>query len=303
MVLWKSARSRPNVGVSANRKRHGGGTSSASRLDVDRGGGIHRRDDVEIFAAPGDAAHPRQVQHQRVDVDQQRSSRASRRPAAPPDPAAGSHSRPRRLRSHTSRLPTRDGPHSQTNRHPIRLTGECFRDSYGHRLLARISAQRPPRSSSANCTRMPHLVELPAAGCGCRHDRSGRCPARRHRDRHRASRIPRRPQGRRGDQAGDSLLREDIDALEEAWEKAGAGLEGRIIKVQAPGPITLAAQLELGGGHRAITDPRGPRPDGIPGRGRGGACHGGGPPARARQWWCNSTNRCYPLLWPAGSPA
>ena len=29
----------------------------------------------------------------------------------------------------------------------------------------------------------------------------------------------------------------------------------RTVKVQAPGPITLAAQLELPGGHRAITDP------------------------------------------------
>ncbi|MGV1086710.1 MAG: methionine synthase [Mycobacterium sp.] len=49
-----------------------------------------------------------------------------------------------------------------------------------------------------------------------------------------------------------SLLDEDIDALEEAWEKAGGG--ARAVKVQAPGPITLAAQLELPNGHRAITD-------------------------------------------------
>jgi methionine synthase II (cobalamin-independent) len=51
-----------------------------------------------------------------------------------------------------------------------------------------------------------------------------------------------------------SLLDEDIDALEEVWEKAGRG-EGRTVKVQSPGPITLAAALELGNGHRAITDP------------------------------------------------
>ena len=49
-----------------------------------------------------------------------------------------------------------------------------------------------------------------------------------------------------------SLLGEDLDALEEAWEKAGGGAA---VKVQAPGPITLAAQLELANGHRAITDP------------------------------------------------
>lgn len=52
-----------------------------------------------------------------------------------------------------------------------------------------------------------------------------------------------------------SLLDEDVDALEEAWEKAGGPGSGRVVKVQVPGPITLAASLELGGGHRAITDP------------------------------------------------
>lgn len=52
-----------------------------------------------------------------------------------------------------------------------------------------------------------------------------------------------------------SLLGEDVDALEEAWEKAGGAQPGRTVKVQAPGPVTLAAQLELPNGHRAITDP------------------------------------------------
>ena len=51
-----------------------------------------------------------------------------------------------------------------------------------------------------------------------------------------------------------SLLDEDIDALEEAWEKAGGAVSGRAVKVQAPGPITLAAGLELPNGHRAIAD-------------------------------------------------
>lgn len=51
-----------------------------------------------------------------------------------------------------------------------------------------------------------------------------------------------------------SLLDEDLDALEEAWEKAGESTGGRAVKVQAPGPVTLAAQLELPNGHRAITD-------------------------------------------------
>jgi methionine synthase II (cobalamin-independent) len=51
-----------------------------------------------------------------------------------------------------------------------------------------------------------------------------------------------------------SLLGEDVDALEEAWETAGLRGSGRRVKVQAPGPITLAAQLEMSNGHRAITD-------------------------------------------------
>ena len=52
-----------------------------------------------------------------------------------------------------------------------------------------------------------------------------------------------------------SLLDEDMDALEEAWEVAGLRGGGGVVKVQAPGPITLAAELELANGHRAITDP------------------------------------------------
>jgi methionine synthase II (cobalamin-independent) len=102
---------------------------------------------------------------------------------------------------------------------------------------------------------MPHLVELPARGVGA--DMIGRAGAllvdiaidtvpRGYRIAARSGAVTRR---------AASLLGEDIDALEEAWEKGGAGLAGRVVKVQAPGPITLAAQLELGGGHRAITDP------------------------------------------------
>lgn len=52
-----------------------------------------------------------------------------------------------------------------------------------------------------------------------------------------------------------SLLAEDADAFEEAWETAGLRGSGHPVKVQAPGPLTLAAELELANGHRAITDP------------------------------------------------
>lgn len=102
---------------------------------------------------------------------------------------------------------------------------------------------------------LPHLVELPARGVGA--DMVGRAGAllvdiaidtvpRGYRIASRPGAVSRR---------AASLLDEDVDALEEAWEKAGGPGSGRPVKVQAPGPITLAASLELGGGHRAITDP------------------------------------------------
>jgi methionine synthase II (cobalamin-independent) len=102
---------------------------------------------------------------------------------------------------------------------------------------------------------LPHLVELPARGIGA--DMIGRAGGllvdigidtvpRGYRIAGGRSAVVRR---------AASLLDEDIDALEEAWEKAGLRGASRAVKVQAPGPITLAAQLELPGGHRAITDP------------------------------------------------
>jgi methionine synthase II (cobalamin-independent) len=101
---------------------------------------------------------------------------------------------------------------------------------------------------------LPHLPELPARGVGA--DMIGRAGAllidigidtvpRGYRISSGRSAVIRR---------AASLLDEDIDALEEAWEKAGLRGGPRRVKVQAPGPITLAAQLELPGGHRALTD-------------------------------------------------
>jgi methionine synthase II (cobalamin-independent) len=103
--------------------------------------------------------------------------------------------------------------------------------------------------------RLTHLVELPARGVGA--DMIGRAAAllvdigidtvpRGYRIANGRSAVMRR---------AASLLAEDIDALEEAWERAGLSGGSRTVKVQAPGPITLAAELELPNGHRAITDP------------------------------------------------
>lgn len=101
---------------------------------------------------------------------------------------------------------------------------------------------------------LAHLVELPARGVGA--DIIGRAGAllvdmaidtvpRGYRVTARRGAVTRR---------AVSLLDEDVDALEEAWEVAGLRGSGRPVKVQAPGPITLAAELELANGHRAITD-------------------------------------------------
>ncbi|MBP1820439.1 methionine synthase [Mycobacterium sp. OAE908] len=102
---------------------------------------------------------------------------------------------------------------------------------------------------------LPHLVELPARGVGA--DMIGRAGALLVDIG--IDTVPRgyRIAGGRSSAArrAASLLDEDIDALEEAWEKAGLRGGARTVKVQAPGPITLAAALELSGGHRAITDP------------------------------------------------
>jgi len=102
--------------------------------------------------------------------------------------------------------------------------------------------------------RLPHLVELPARGVGA--DMIGRAGAllvdiaidtvpHGYRIAARPGAVSRR---------AASLLDEDVDAFEEAWEKAGAARGRPPVKVQAPGPVTLAAQLELANGHRAITD-------------------------------------------------
>ena len=101
---------------------------------------------------------------------------------------------------------------------------------------------------------LAHIVELPARGVGA--DMLGRSAAllidvaidtvpRGYRIVARPGAVTRR---------AVSLLDEDMDALEEAWETAGLRGGGRPVKVQAPGPVTLAAGLELANGHRAITD-------------------------------------------------
>lgn len=102
--------------------------------------------------------------------------------------------------------------------------------------------------------RLPHLVELPGRGVGA--DLIGRAGALLVDIS--IDTVPRgyriAPGRRSVTRRAISLLDEDLDALEEAWEKAGLRDGERAVKVQAPGPVTLAAHLELPGGHRALTD-------------------------------------------------
>lgn len=102
---------------------------------------------------------------------------------------------------------------------------------------------------------LSHIVELPARGVGA--DVIGRAGGllvdiaidlspRGYRLVARPGSVTRR---------AVSILGEDTDALEEAWENAGLRGSGHPVKLQAPGPLTLAAELELATGHRAITDP------------------------------------------------
>jgi Cobalamin-independent synthase, Catalytic domain len=100
---------------------------------------------------------------------------------------------------------------------------------------------------------LPYLPELPGRGAGA--DMIGRTAAllvdlavelvpSGYRVTARAGRDHRR---------SVDLLRTDMDAFEEAVDAAGARPE--VIKVQATGPWTLAAEVELRTGHKVLTDP------------------------------------------------
>ncbi|WP_229795343.1 methionine synthase, partial [Saccharothrix coeruleofusca] len=98
---------------------------------------------------------------------------------------------------------------------------------------------------------LPHLPELPARGVGA--DLTGRTaallvdlPVEVVPSGYRVAARPGRDHRRAVD-----LLRWDLDALEEA----AAATRPAVVKVQAAGPWTLAATVELPRGHRVMTDP------------------------------------------------
>lgn len=99
---------------------------------------------------------------------------------------------------------------------------------------------------------LPHLVELPARGVGA--DMIGRTAAllvdlavdvapSGYRVVSTAGREHRRAQ---------DLLRRDLDAIQQVWERSG--VVPAAVKVQLAGPWTLAAAVELRNGHRVLTD-------------------------------------------------
>ncbi|RKT57172.1 methionine synthase [Saccharothrix australiensis] len=97
---------------------------------------------------------------------------------------------------------------------------------------------------------LPHLPELPARGVGA--DVIGRTaallvdlPVEVVASGYRTAAHPGRDHRRAVD-----LLRRDLDAFEEAAD----GLTPSVVKVQAAGPWTLTAGVELARGHRVLTD-------------------------------------------------
>lgn len=115
-----------------------------------------------------------------------------------------------------------------------------------------------PREAAATVVgelgQLPHLVELPARGVGA--DMIGRVSGllvdMQFDSTTRGYRLGARP-GTVSRRAND-LLRTDLDALEEAWETGGLAGSGHPVKVQVAGPLSVAAEVELPGGHRILTD-------------------------------------------------
>lgn len=102
---------------------------------------------------------------------------------------------------------------------------------------------------------LPHLVELPARGLGA--DLIGRTAGMLVDLPVDVSTTGYRLVDRPGPILGRARghLAHDLDATEEVWELAGLRGAGRAFKVQAAGPATLAAHLELPGGRAVLTDP------------------------------------------------
>lgn len=100
---------------------------------------------------------------------------------------------------------------------------------------------------------LPHLPELPGRGLGT--DLLGRGAALLVDIAVELVPSGYRITGRPGadHRQGTDQLRRDLDALEQAVERAGT--RPSLVKVQVAGPWTLTSELELPRGHRVLTDP------------------------------------------------
>lgn len=101
---------------------------------------------------------------------------------------------------------------------------------------------------------LPHLVELPGRGLGA--DLVGRAAALLVDLPLDVSTTAYQVAAHRGSVArrASDFLAEDLDVLEELWELGGHRGSDRLFKVQAVGPWTLAANIELATGRRVLTD-------------------------------------------------
>lgn len=103
---------------------------------------------------------------------------------------------------------------------------------------------------------LPYLPELPARGIGA--DVIGRCAAVLVDIELDTSTTGYRLTARPGSvrRRARDLLARDLDAFEELWETSGrrSSAADTVFKLQFAGPWTLAARVEVTGGHRAITD-------------------------------------------------
>lgn len=102
---------------------------------------------------------------------------------------------------------------------------------------------------------LPHLAELPARGLGA--DSTGRAAALLV-----DMPVDASPTGYRFADARGSVLRRarahlarDLDFADEAFERAGLREVGGRMKVQVAGPVSVATDVELHTGRRALTDP------------------------------------------------
>ena len=245
-----------STGTAGERGRRSG-SMSTGRLAV------HARNRPSGLARPRDGPHLGLLEQHGVHVD--------RRPGVVVDAGQRTDRAPPTVCVHATgpaivtAATAADQQHSGRCRHGRRLTrspshrillaSECFRRGNRHRILARHVGARSRRSGGRRAAHADPPGRAARPRRRSRHDRPRRRAARRHRHRHRAPRLPhRRRAAARWRAARPACSTRTSTRSRRPGRRPGCAGGARTVKVQAPGPITLAAQLELPDGHRAITD-------------------------------------------------